>query len=120
MEGHLPSWENPADNAPIGYILSLEGADSIVNLDYLEKAYARGLRAIGPAHYGPGTYAQGPGTQGGIGEKGRSLLKKMEELGIILDATHLCDDSFWEALDAYHGPVWVSHNNCRSLVPYNR
>ena len=44
----------------------------------------------------------------------------MRELGIILDATHLCDDSFWEALDAFDGPVWASHNNCRALVPHNR
>ncbi len=120
LEAHLADWQNRAPDAPIGYILSLEGADSIVNLDYLEKAYALGLRAIGPAHYGPGTYAQGTEATGGIGQQGKDLLRKMEELGIILDATHLCDDSFWEALDAYHGPVWASHNNCRSLVPHHR
>ncbi|RZJ90877.1 MAG: peptidase M19, partial [Hymenobacter sp.] len=34
--------------------------------------------------------------------------------------THLCDDSFWEALDHFHGPVWASHNNCRALVNHNR
>ena len=44
----------------------------------------------------------------------------MERLNIILDATHLCDDSFWETLDFYHGPVWASHNNCRALVNHNR
>lgn len=120
LEKHLENWANPKENEPIGYILSLEGADSIINLNYLEKAYALGLRAIGPAHYGPGTYAQGTDATGGIGDKGRALLKKMEELNIILDATHLCDDSFWEALDVYYGPVWASHNNCRSLVPHNR
>jgi membrane dipeptidase len=41
----------------------------------------------------------------------------MDELGIILDATHLCDESFWEALEVFNGPVWASHNNCRALVP---
>jgi membrane dipeptidase len=44
----------------------------------------------------------------------------MERLGVILDATHLCDQSFWEALDAFRGPVWASHSNCRTLVPHNR
>ena len=39
---------------------------------------------------------------------------------MILDATHLCDDSFWEALDHFRGPVWASHSNCRALVPHNR
>lgn len=121
LEKHLESWKNAAiSTKPIGYVLSLEGADSIINLDYLEKAYANGLRALGPAHYGPGTYAQGTDAIGGIGEKGRALLKKMEELHIILDVTHLCDDSFWETLNVYHGPLWASHNNCRALVPHNR
>src|SRR5207245_6550007 len=41
--------------APIGYILSLEGADSILTLAHLERSHAQGLRAVGPAHYGPGT-----------------------------------------------------------------
>ena len=39
---------------------------------------------------------------------------------MILDATHLCDDSFWEALDHFRGTVWASHNNCRALVDHNR
>ena len=52
--------------------------------------------------------------------KGIELLKEMERLNIILDATHLCDDAFWQALDHYNGPVWASHNNCRSLVNHNR
>ncbi|GJM31685.1 MAG: peptidase [Saprospiraceae bacterium] len=120
LDKHLTSWNNLAEETPIGYILSLEGADSLVNLDYVTKAYALGLRVIGPAHYGPGTYAQGTEASGGLGSKGRELLKKMEELNIILDATHLCDDSFWEAMDAFSGPVWASHNNCRSLVPHHR
>ena len=54
------------------------------------------------------------------GPRGRELLEEMERLGIILDATHLCDESFWEALDHFRGPVWASHNNCRALVPHNR
>lgn len=121
LEDHLALWRAPLDSTrPIGYILTLEGADSIINFDYLEKAYQQGLRAIGPAHYGPGTYAQGTNASGGIGEKGRALLKEMERLNIILDVTHLCDESFWEALDHFNGPVWASHNNCRSLVQHNR
>ena len=89
-------------------------------VDYLAQAHARGLRAVGPAHYGPGRYAQGTDATGGLGPQGRALLQEMERLNIILDATHLCDDSFWEALDHFHGPVWASHNNCRALVNHNR
>lgn len=117
LESHLKDW-NPGK--PIGYLLSLEGADSLVTLDHLEVAYQYGLRAIGPAHYGPGRYAQGTDATGGLTSLGRDLLKGMERLNIILDATHLCDDSFWEALDHFSGPVWASHHNCRALVNHNR
>jgi membrane dipeptidase len=136
LEKHLRSWmgergeKGPAENdaegiaaqsiKPIGYILSLEGADSIVDLTYLEKAYHYGLRAIGPAHYGPGRYANGTDARGGLGQPGKDLLREMERLNIILDATHLCDDAFWDAMDLFEGPVWASHNNCRALVDHNR
>jgi membrane dipeptidase len=121
LEKHLSLWlNNPPPNAPIGYILSLEGADSILTPKHLERAYNQGLRAVGPAHYGPGRYAQGTHATGGLGPQGPELLKEMRRLGIILDATHLCDDSFWEAMKRWDGPVWASHQNCRALTPNNR
>ena len=122
LEKHLALWKNNSSiqHKPIGYILSLEGADSLVTVEYLEKAYRYGLRAVGPAHYGPGRYAQGTDATGLLGEKGKQLLKEMERLNIILDATHLCDESFWDALDHFNGPVWASHNNVRALVNHNR
>ncbi|ASU34025.1 membrane dipeptidase [Mucilaginibacter xinganensis] len=122
LENHIALWKNgqPNEAKPIGYILSLEGADSIVTLKHLEKAYDYGLRAVGPAHYGPGRYAQGTDATGFMGQAGHELLKEMDRLNIILDATHLCDDSFWEALDNFNGHVWASHNNCRALVNHNR
>ena len=119
LEFHLEHWNN-GNKKTIGYILSLEGADSLVDVSYVERAWQYGLRAIGPAHYGPGRYAQGTNASGGIGEKGKDLLKEMERFNIILDVTHLCDDSFREALDHFNGPVWASHHNCRSIVNHNR
>jgi membrane dipeptidase len=121
LENHLKYWNGSTDSKKkIGYILSLEGADSIVSVEYLDIAYNYGLRALGPAHYGPGRYAQGTNATGGLGPNGKDLLEKMESLGIILDATHLCDDSFWEAMDIFNGSIWASHQNCRSLVNHNR
>jgi membrane dipeptidase len=121
LDRHLRRWQDGgAEDTPIGYMLSLEGADSIVTLRHLERAYAQGLRAVGPAHYGPGVYAQGTNASGDLGLRGRELLREMEGLGIILDATHLCDDSFRDAMDRFRGPVWASHSNCRALVPHNR
>ena len=91
LEAHLKAWEEDPETTPIGYVLSLEGADSMVTLDHVERSYEQGLRAMGPAHYGPGTYAHGTDAEGGIGQVGRDLLKELERLNIILDATHLCD-----------------------------
>ena len=88
--------------------------------EHLERAYASGLRALGPAHYGPGRYAPAPARQAASPPAGRELVKEMQRLGIILDVTHLSDEAFWEALDIYDGPVWASHNNCRALVPHQR
>jgi membrane dipeptidase len=119
LEQHLQNWTT-TDSSPIGFLLSLEGADSIVTFDHLYLLHEQGLRAIGPAHYGPGTYAYGTNSEGRIGEKGKELLSKMEELNIVLDATHLCDTSFWEAMEHFNGPVWASHSNCRTLVNHNR
>jgi membrane dipeptidase len=122
LKEHLALWNDGASNAqkPVGYILSLEGADSLVSLEHLESAWNYGLRALGPAHYGPGRYANGTDATGKMGQNGVDLLKKMESLGMILDATHLCDDAFWQAMEHFSGHVWASHNNCRALVPHNR
>ena len=123
LENHLHLWINEDSTEvikPIGYILSLEGADSLINIDYVEKAYNYGLRAIGPGHYGPGRYANGTDSSGKLNNNGVALLKEMERLNMILDATHLNDDAFWDALDRFSGNVWASHNNCRKFVNHNR
>ncbi len=121
LEKHISLWEDDSEKQqPLGYILSLEGADSLVEISYLEKAFAYGLRALGPAHYGPGRYANGTDAKGEMSAKGIELLKEMERLNIILDATHLCDDAFWQAMDHFRGHVWASHSNARALVDHNR
>jgi membrane dipeptidase len=122
LEKHLGLWTaaETTEKLPIGYVLSLEGADSILSVDRLARAHADGLSAIGPAHYGPGVYANGTGASGNFNSKGREFLKEMDRLGFILDVTHLCDECFWEALEIFHGPVWASHQNCRALVPHMR
>ncbi len=122
LDRQVKAWleATEVERLPIGYILSLEGADSIVSFRHLERAYADGLRAMGPVHYGPGVYGMGTDAVGPLTARGRELLPQLEELGIILDVTHLCDESFRDALDRFHGPVWASHSNCRALAGWNR
>ncbi len=137
LEAHLARWreaeshpphsshqshssDTTASRLPIGYLRSLEGADSLITLAHLERAHADGLRALGPAHYGPGVYAQGTNTTGPFPPRGLELLRVAGELGLILDITHLSDDCCRQALELYRGPLWASHHNARALVPHQR
>ncbi len=116
LDRHLAEWAKDPDECPIGYILSLEGADSIRTPAHLERSWDDGLRAMGPAHYGSGRYAEGHDRDGPLSAQGKELLEEMDRLEMILDVTHLCDRTFWDALEAFGGPVWASHSNCRALV----
>lgn len=63
LDAHVSRWlaaigaGGDTSRLPIGSILSLEGADSLITPAHLERAHAYGLRAVGPAHCGPGRYA---------------------------------------------------------------
>ncbi len=116
LESHLKQWRASSDTCPIGYILSLEGADSIRDLGDLQRSHQQGLRALGPAHYGIGRWALGHDQDGPLSDRGRDLLREMDRLDLILDVTHLSEPTFWQALDLYQGPIWASHHNCRALV----
>ncbi|NND97874.1 MAG: peptidase M19 [Pirellulaceae bacterium] len=116
LQEHLALWQANPDSAPIGYMLSLEGADSIRTLSDLEHSYEQGLRAMGPAHYGVGRYALGHDCDGPLSLAGQDLIRQMDRLNLILDATHLCEQTFWQVLEIYQGPIWASHHNCRSIA----
>lgn len=124
LQRHVTAWSNPSQvnsDQPVGYILALEGADSIVNLDYLHRYHEQGLRSIGISHFGPGRYAAGTHSDNsGITALGAGLLKEMNALDIILDLTHLTDKGFFEAIEIFNGSVIASHQNCRSVVSGER
>jgi membrane dipeptidase len=129
LEAHVSAWaaadskseiHNPKSAIPLSFILSMEGADSVLSPGQVQHWFDAGLRIIGPAHYGVSPYAHGTGTVGGLFPQGPALLKEMQRVGMILDVTHLSDQCFDEALDIYGGPVLASHHNCRALVPDQR
>ncbi len=127
LRQHMDEWQRwELDGAavsatpPLGFVISMEGADPIRDPAQLEAWREAGLRLLGPTHYGPGRYAGGSGTELGLTDLGAPLLREMTRLGILLDLTHFSDEAFWEAVDIYDGPVLASHNNCRALVPHQR
>lgn len=125
LDRHLEHW--PGDGSggndgerPIGIILLMEGADPIVEPSQAAHWWDEGLRIVGLAHYGPSAYAFGTDSAGPLTTKGRELCTVMDEIGMILDVSHLTDESFHDALDRFHGPVMASHSNCRALVDGDR
>ena len=102
VDAHVKAWtEGDSEHEPLGFILSMEGADPVLHPEQVQEWWDAGLRIIGPAHYGVSPYAHGTGTEGGLFPQGPALLKEMSRVGMILDVTHLSDQCFDEALDLY-------------------
>jgi membrane dipeptidase len=127
LKAHIAQWEawegsgaDPNHCPPLGFVISMEGADPIQESTQLEAWQRVGLRLLGLTHYGMGRYAGGTATEYGLTDLGRALLPEMQRLGIVLDVTHCSDQAFWQALDLYEGIVLASHQNCRALVPHQR
>lgn len=120
LTAHFTAWQQSPATTPPGIILSMEGADPIVNPGQVQAWWDCGLRAVGPVHYRRSRYAHGTGTDGPLSELGVQLLKEFMRTGMILDVTHLSDQSLFQALDVYQGPLLASHHNCRALVPGDR
>ena len=113
-------WDANAASAPLAYVLLMEGADPIVDPGQAADWFRDGLRMVGLAHYGPSQYAYGTASSGPVTGRGKELLREMDEVGMIQDMSHLTDESFWESLDLFKGPIFASHSNCRALVPGDR
>jgi membrane dipeptidase len=120
LQAHWDAWLKAPSTTSLGIILGMEGADPILNPAQVRAWWDDGLRAVGPVHYGRGQYACGTSTDGPLPPAGVELLKEFMRVGMILDVTHLSDQSFSHALDIYSGPLLASHHNCRALVPGDR
>jgi membrane dipeptidase len=97
------------------YLLLLEGADAIRDLDDLQMFVERGVRIIGLS-WRKSRFAGGTGSPGPITPEGRKLIRQIDELRLIHDASHLAEQSFWQMLDLATRPVIASHSNCRNIV----
>ncbi len=108
------------NDRPLGIILSMEGCDPIVDLDQADWWWEKGLRTACLAHYGPSHYAMGTGADGQVTDRGRQLLRRFDELGMILDLVHTADTAVEQCLDLFNGAVFISHGNCRAIVDHDR
>jgi membrane dipeptidase len=100
-------------------VILLEGADPIRELHDVEDFFNSGVRIVGLA-WKRTRYAGGTGAPGPLTAEGLALVRELDRFGIIHDASHLAEESFWQLLDLSCGPVMASHSNCRSIVPTDR
>ena len=115
--------KTPAARAklPVGYILSMEGGDPIIDLDDADWWWEEGLCTMCLAHYGQSRIRDGhrrrrAAHQAAAGSWSRNL----DKLGMILDLVHTADTALDQALDLFGGAVFVSHGNCSTLEPHDR
>ena len=104
---------------PQPFVLLLEGADPLRTPEDVRPWFDRGLRAVGLA-WKRTRHAGGTGAPGPLTPEGVRLVAELDRFGIIHDASHLSEESFWQLLDVSGGPVMASHSNCRAIVPTDR
>lgn len=103
----------------VGLVLLMEGADPIIEPNDLQTWYDGGVRIIGPA-WSQTRYSGGTGKPGPLTDPGKELIGEMSRLGLVLDTSHMAEESFFQALELYQGTVIASHSNVRKFVPTDR
>lgn len=104
----------------IGFLTLMEGADPIETPDKLYEFYDKGVRIIGLAWNDKNQYASGNDTQDGLSEAGMELIKRMNELRITLDLSHLNEKCFEEAIGHTKLIPIATHSNARALTDHPR
>ena len=107
-------------------LLSIEGGEAIGGPDRgignLEAFHARGVRMMTLTWSRRNAIGRGVTVEGddGLTEFGRAVVARMEELGMIVDASHLSDEALVDLLETARRPVVASHSNCRALCDHPR
>lgn len=108
----------------IAAILHFEGAEAIdPNLDALEVFYQAGLRSLGLVWSRPNLFAHGvpfgfphsPDTGEGLTGAGKALVRACNDLGIMLDLSHLNEQGFWDVARLSTAPLVATHSNAHAI-----
>lgn len=115
--------QNAFDLGRIGSVLTLEGVDGLEgDLTLLRHLYRLGVRIVGLTWNHANWAADGvlEERNGRLTHLGKRLVAECERLGIILDVSHLGEESFWDLMTMASGPIIASHSNCRSICSHPR
>lgn len=101
-------------------LLGLEGGHVLMaSADTLQALYDEGIRYVTLTHVNSHSWAessQSPPRFGGLNDLGRRMVREMNELGMIVDLSHVSDSTFYDALQVSNAPVMLSHSSARALV----
>lgn len=117
------------EKGTLAVLLHLEGADAIdENLDFLEILYAAGLRSLGPVWsrdnafgFGvPYRFPSSPDIGKGLTDLGKELVRRCNELKIVVDVAHTTEKGFWDVVKTSTAPLVATHSNAHALCPAPR
>jgi membrane dipeptidase len=102
-------------------VMHIEGAEAVdAELELLPALHAFGLRSIGITWSRPNAFGHGVGDDRGLTDAGRALVAACEELGILVDLSHLSERGFWDVAEMAQRPLVVTHACAHALVPHVR
>lgn len=123
--------ETTRANGKVAFIFGLEGGDSLKgDLSVLRTLYRLGLRHVGLVHEGRNElggatqvwdgstmrlYDSSIDPSGGLTPGGKEVIREMNQLGMLVDVTHMAEACFWDALEVARAPVIATHGNARAL-----
>jgi len=108
----------------IAGVMHMEGAEAIgPDLDALYLFHDMGLRSLGPVWSRPTIFGHGvpmafpgsPDTGPGLTEKGRDLVRLCDDLGILIDLSHLNEKGFYDVAEVSTAPLVATHSNAHAL-----
>lgn len=108
----------------VAALMGVEGGHAIENsLDKLDELYARGVRYMTLTWNNGNDWAgssMDARRQGGLAPFGREVVQRMNQLGMLVDASHVSDATFRDVLAVTTRPVIASHSSCRALASHPR
>ncbi len=107
------------------FLMTLEGASPLISdLDVLEIFFRFGVRSVGLTHNHNNAVAGGckppDGNRYGLTDFGREVVRRMEELGVLVDVAHLSRQGFYDLLEVAQRPFVNTHCCCGHLVDIER
>jgi len=107
----------------VGVVLGLEGATPIENeLDRLDVLFGLGVRQIGIAYNDANALGSGLNelSDGGLTGFGRKAVRRMNQLGLLIDLSHSSDQTALDTCRASRAPVCLTHAGARTVWPTRR